>query len=60
MRDFRFGVALDGSGRNARLRLPEGFWHAVAMDISACTERLIQPNMIFNFGAAITSRAAHG
>ena len=34
MRDFRFGGFWMGSERNARLGLPEGFWHVAAMDVA--------------------------
>jgi hypothetical protein len=50
----------DVSGRNARLRLPEGFWHAATMEIATWPCGSFSRTMIFNFGAAITSRAAHG
>ena len=45
MRDFRFGVVLDGfRAERARLGLPEGFWHVAAMDVATWTVRLIQAN----------------
>jgi hypothetical protein len=61
MRDFRYGV-LDMSGRNARLRLPYGFWDAAAMDIATWTVRLIQANNDLQFRcghAASSTRLSH-
>jgi hypothetical protein len=54
MRDFpvRRGV-LDGSERNARLRLPEGFWHAAAMTSPHGLCGSFRGTMMFNFGVAI-------